>query len=349
MWSVRSWFRRLILCGLALVALVGYGSACAEKDQIVLSFAGDCTLGAMPSHQHYSRGFIQVIGALGFDYPFSGVREVFAGDDWTLVNLEGTFTDIKNGMDKPFIFRATPAFAQILPLGSVEAVNIANNHINDYGAQGRLDTIAALEAQGIVYSGDGILSMREVGGVMIGMTGYSYPHRSTLASLKEDIAELRAMGCDVIIFSMHSGTEEEYRVTTTQKVIARGAIDLGVDIVVGHHAHVVQTVEVYQGKPIFYGLGNFAFGGNINPKDWDSMIGQIVLEKDESGVRLAEMRILPCRISDAEGYSDFRPVLASGEQRQRILDKLRRYTSDDIAIDPSIFDTGVLRLDSGVY
>jgi len=327
-----------LLLALLLAASTATGE---EATQVVLSFAGDCTLGSMKEYQGYASHFVTRIAELGFAHPFSGVSSLFATDDLTLVNLEGTFTNAKKSQDKAFVFKAPPAYAEILPLGSVEAVNIANNHINDFLKAGKEDTIAALEAHGILYSGEGLLAVYEVKGIKIGMTGYSYPHTNTLKKLEADIATLRAEGCDIIIFSMHAGTEEQYKANREQRNVAQGAIDLGVDVVVGHHPHVLQGIEVYENKPIFYSLGNFAFGGNINPKDWDTMVMQVVIEKDENGVRPVEMRIIPCLISGAEKASDFCPVIAEGDHADAILRKVQRYSTN---VDESLFKTGVLRL-----
>ena len=178
--------------------------------------------------------------------------------------------------------------------------------------------------------------------IRIGMTGDSYPHRKTLEKLAGDILLLRAAGCDIIVFSMHAGIEEQYAAGSEQKDVARGAIDLGADLVVGHHPHVLQGVEIYRGKPIFYSLGNFAFGGNHNPADWDTMIAQVVIRRDASGISLCGMRIRPCLISGSDRLNDFRPVVATGARAARILRKSRRYSAS--AIDPVLFETGVLHL-----
>lgn len=329
-----------MLAALLMACLLLPGIAVAEKEteQIVLSFAGDCTLGSMKEYERCRSSFITQMAERGLAYPFSGVLSVFEEDDLTLVNLEGTFTEAIAAQDKAFLFRAPPSYAEILPLGSVEAVNIANNHIRDYYEQGREDTMAALSAHGVLYSGEGVLAVVDVGGIRVGMTGHSYPHRRTLEKLAEDIAALTEQGCDIIIFSMHAGTEEQYKMGGEQKDIARGAIDLGADIVVGHHPHVLQGMEIYRGKPIFYSLGNFAFGGNGNPKDWDTMIAQVEITKDEDGIRVSAMRVIPCLVSGAENRSsDFRPVIAEGERAQTILRKLRRYS---INIEEAFFETG---------
>lgn len=309
--------------------------------QAVLSFAGDCVLGSEGKLQTYSAGFVETIGQRGLDYPFSGVKHIFERDDLTVVNLEGTFTDLRKGLDKSFLFRAPPAFAEILPLGSVEAVSVANNHILDYFEEGRQDTLQALSSQGVGYFGDGELAVYDLHGIRVGFTAYSYPHYHTLENLESDIARLREDGCDVIIFSMHAGNENDYRINGQQTATARGAIDLGVDVVIGHHAHVLQAVELYEGKLILYGLGNFSFGGAINPKDWDTMIAQLVLEKDESGAYVKELRIIPCLISGEERWSDYRPVVADGEQAATILKKLGWYSK---TVDASLFETGTLTL-----
>ncbi len=332
----------LLLISGGLRALIGRGAAPAAPTRAVLSFAGDCTLGSDNQYQHYTHGFVYQMGERGFDYPFSGVASIFGADDLTIVNLEGTYTDSKKPRDKAFTFRAPPAYAKILRLGSVEAVSVANNHILDFGIPGRRDTIAALDRVGVKHFGGGDLAIYEANGIRICMTAFTYPHWRTLETLRtRDIPLLRAAGCDIVILSMHAGTEEQYKITGVQADIARGAIDLGVDIVFGHHPHVVQAVEVYRGKPIFYSLGNFSFGGNIDPKDWDTLIGQVVVEKSADGARPVEMRIIPCLISDAEKYSDFRPVVATGERAEAILAKIAKHS---LAIDPAIFETGTLAL-----
>lgn len=332
----------LILCAV----FPSFSLAEAETETLVLSFAGDCTLGSTNRQQTYASGFVETMREKGFAYPFSGVNHILSADDLTLVNLEGTFTNSTKAADKAFVFRAPPEYAAILPFGSVEAVNIANNHIRDFFEEGRQDTIAALQANGVSYSGDGILSILDIKGVRIGLTGYSYPHRKTLEKLEEaDLPLLKAAGCDIIIFSMHAGTEEVYKAGKEQREIARGAIDLGVDIVVGHHPHVLQGVEVYEGRPIFYSLGNFSFGGNINPKDWDTMIGQVIVEKQGSAITFKEMRLIPCMISGEERWSDYRPVEAQGEDAERVLNLVARYSPD---ADPDQIRSGVIPLEDGV-
>ncbi|MDR0929868.1 MAG: CapA family protein [Oscillospiraceae bacterium] len=324
-----------------LLFLGGHAAAEEAPARVVLSFAGDCTLGSTEAAQSRPLGFVSLVAEQGFAYPFSGVAHIFQADDLTLVNLEGVFTLRKQAQEKSFVFRAPPDYAQILPLGGVEAVNTANNHSLDYYREGREDTMAALDAVGVQHSGNGEMAARDVQGIRIGMTGYSYPHRNTLESLEKDIEILRDMGCDLIIFSMHAGIEEQYAFTDEQAELARGAIDLGVDVVIGHHAHVLQGIELYQGKPIFYGLGNFAFGGNNNPDDWDTMIAQLEYTIDEAGnPALDTLRVIPCLLSSDETRNNYRPIPAEGERASAIFSKLADLSEG--LIDLVLFETGVL-------
>nr|HML47398.1 CapA family protein [Clostridia bacterium] len=269
-------------------------------DRIRISFVGDCTLGSEEQYQNHPRNFVSMIANLGMEYPFLSVRAVFLSDDLTLANLEGTFTDRTRASDKSFVFRAPAEYAKILSLGGVEAVNLANNHTLDYGVNGLADTKQALSLAGVLYSGSGDLAVYESKGVRIGMTGYGYPHSNTAEALARDIPLLREMGCQIVIVSMHAGREESQTLIRDQTKVAHAAIDLGADVVVGHHPHVLQGIEIYEGKPILYSLGNFSFGGNANPDDWDTVLAQMEFDVHEDGtVSPVLLRLLPCVISGA--------------------------------------------------
>ncbi len=312
-------------------------------ERIRLSFVGDCTLGSEEQYQQHPRNFVSMIAQLGMEHPFLSVRSVFWSDDLTLANLEGVFTDRTRASDKSFVFRAPAEYARILPLGGVEAVNLANNHTLDYGASGLADTKQALSLSGVLYSGGGDLAVYEVKGVRIGMTGYSYPHTETAEALARDIPRLREMGCQIVIVSMHAGREESEAVTREQARVSRAAIDLGADAVVGHHPHVLQGIEIYQGKPILYSLGNFSFGGNANPDDWDTVLAQLEFDVHADGtVSPALLRLLPCVISGAAERNDYRPRLADGAAARAILEKLAKRSGQ--GADPALFETGVLSL-----
>ncbi|WP_334095684.1 CapA family protein, partial [Helicobacter typhlonius] len=146
----------------------------AKSDIITLSFIGDNVLGDYygSNGETLNWYFNHKIGK-DYSYFFAKVKPILQSDDMTLGNLEGPLTT-HNGdrMIKPFAFKGDPSYVEILKSGSVEAVNIANNHTRDYGMQGFKDTQTHLKNAKIHYSGEGVLSIYEVKGKKIGMAGH---------------------------------------------------------------------------------------------------------------------------------------------------------------------------------
>ena len=106
---------------------------------------------------------------------------------------------------------------------------------------------------------------------------------------------------------------------------AQGAIDAGVDIVYGHHPHVLQRIEEYNDGVIFYSMGNFSFGGNLQPTDLDSVLLQQEFIRDAGGnIRRGELTIVPVCISSAPPINNFQPTPypEGSEEYQRVMDKL---------------------------
>jgi len=277
-----------------------------EKTTLV-SFAGDCTLGSQRDTWSNTNSFITIVGK-NYSYPFAKVKSIFSKDDMTLVNLEGVFTNYNVPASKQYTFRASPDKVNILVQGSIEAVNIANNHTMDYGQQGYDDTIAALDSKGIVYTGDGeITTYTTSSGVKIGMVGYKFTHTSQ--TFAKNVQKLKDMGCDIIIFSMHWGAEGYYDPVDIQVQMAKAAIDAGADIVVGHHPHVLEKIDMYKGKYILYSMGNFCFGGNTNPTDKDTAIVQATFTTKGGEVEDVELNVIPCSVSGSASYNNYQPVV----------------------------------------
>ena len=122
----------------------------------------------------------------------------------------------------------------------------------------------------------------------------------------------------------HWGNEKDTVPDANQVTLAKLAIDNGADLVVGHHAHVLQGVTTYKGKTIAYGLGNFCFGGNSAPSDMDTMIFQQTFTLDTDGsVTSEEPNLIPCRISSDYSINNYQPTPATGDEADRILQKIR--------------------------
>lgn len=296
----------------AVLCLMLALAAGASADTLKLSLVGDCTMGG-PS-------FSRVKEAKGLAYFFSGLAEVFKQDDLTVANCEGSLTDRTKNAGHEFNLSGPPENAKAFTAGSVEAVNIANNHTYDFYKAGRQDTIEALEAEGIGWFGEGDLYIAEVKGVKIGMTGYSYPHRYDLKRQERDIGILRERGCDLIIVSMHWGKETSPDANREQLTLGPQLIDLGADIVFGHGPHVLQPIQIYKGKPIFYSLANFSFGANISPKDPDTAAICLEFEIGEKDIVMTRLTAIPCRMHNNK---DFRPYEVTDQaQREKIFKKM---------------------------
>lgn len=296
-----------------------------QTGQITLTFTGDCVLGSEEHSRRRENSFDSFIAREGYAWPFSLVQEYFAADDLTLINLEGVLKDDgRNRQERLHNFRGPTHFADILPLSGIEMVNIANNHHADYGKPGRTSTLQALDGVGVQYAGYGLLAYYEKNGVKIGFGGIrETTWRREKAQMEQDIAALKAQGCDLIIYSCHFGKEYAPHRNALQEEIARLAVDLGADIVIGHHPHVVQGVEHYNGGVIFYSLGNFVFGGNLKLKEFDGCMVQVVLDIGGGAVTGASFRLIPVLTSGAAPDNDFRPVVAAGEDRSRVIARMQ--------------------------
>ena len=263
----------------------------------------------------------------GLSFPMENVADLFAADDMTIVNFEGTLTTTKSATSNTYSFAAPPEYVQVLTSGNIEAVSLENNHIMDHGETGYADTCQTLENNGIVYSGHlGSAIYTTDTGVSIGMLSYqtfngNYP--VIYNAIEGDIAALRSAGCQLVIVSYHWGEEKDYLPNERQVPLGRATIDAGADLVIGHHSHRINPIEEYNGKYICYSLGNFSFAGNIKPDDMDTFIFQQRFRVYPDGRAQNEgFRIVPCSISSQESVNDFKPTPKEGEAAQAVVDRL---------------------------
>lgn len=295
-----------------------------KEKRYILTFAGDCTLGSISKNWNNPAHFIQTIGE-DYNYPFDNVRQYFENDDFTIINLEGPLYDGTTGaQSKTFAFRGPTAYTKIMTGSFVEAVTLANNHAQDYGNAGYESTTKALADAGITYveKNKTALYTTETG-LKIGL--YAAAFDFSTDSIKKGITKLRNDGAEIVICAFHWGEEGVYRADANQQKVAKAAIDAGADVVYGHHPHVLQKIEQYNGKYIFYSLGNFSFGGAALPGDYDTALLQLDVIRDESGkVSLGELTIVPCSISSTNTQNNFQPTPLdkSDDRYNRVLSKL---------------------------
>lgn len=276
------------------------------------------------------------LGRKGYDAPFVSIRSILAGSHITIGNLEAPITE--RGAEfsgKRFRFRTRPEAARALKDAGFSILTLANNHIMDFGPEGLEDTLSYLDSNAIAYCGAGktLLSARaprivNVQGAKVAFLSYSltYPveffaGRSSCgtapgyASLYvNDIRQARKKA-DYVVVSFHWGHELSSKPERYQVAAARGAIDAGADLVLGHHPHVLQGIERYRQGLIFYSLGNLVFGSRSVAPD-RSIIARISLD---GGVRGAE--IIPINVLNRE--VEFQPAPLSGKKGMEVIGKVR--------------------------
>ncbi|WP_057823668.1 CapA family protein [Lapidilactobacillus concavus] len=295
-------------------------------ETLQLTFMGDNTLGSDP--QFATATSLPTVWARhGKDpqYFFKNVARYFRTDDLTIANLETTLTHSNQPAYKAgnvvFHFKGDPELVKALTASSIETVTVSNNHIYDYGQRGFDDTIQTLKDAQVGYFGEGYQYTTTIKGVKIGLLGYTgwTATDADQAKIGADIQQMRQRGCQVVIPYFHWGIERDAYPNDTQKRLAHAAIDHGADMVIGSHPHVIQSLEVYQGKLIAYSMSNFAFGGNSNPSDKRSFLLQANLTVKGADIVETQFRVIPTRISSTDAYNDYVPTPYTGDAQAAVL------------------------------
>jgi poly-gamma-glutamate synthesis protein (capsule biosynthesis protein) len=318
-----------------------------EVVEITISAVGDLTFGRNQKAS-YDSSFDEYYDTYGADYFLQNVVDIFAEDDCTIGNLEGTLTnstDIRT--PKEWNHKGRPEYAEILTGGSIEVVSLGNNHIMDYNEEGAGDTFAALENAGVTYAisgqwGDRYGLYETDKGIKIGFVSVNeyYEGTAVYTYLEEGLEQLREQGAELVFALMHWGGDKTHVIENDQYTMGRWCIDQGYDLVLGCHPHVLQGIECYNGKYIVYSMGNFCYGGNKNPTEKDSMIFQQtftfvdgVLQDDSSSIRA-----IPCRLSSTTSKNDYCPVVLTGEDAEEVIEHLNEYSEEfGIAFDTDGF------------
>jgi len=286
----------------------------------------------------------RIIARDGMAAPTAAVRELLPADI-VLGNLECPLTS--GGvrvLGKTWTFRAPARNLGALKAAGFNLLTIANNHVMDYGPQGLYDTLAALRKEGLPFVGGGEdrssaerLHICDVRGLRVGVLGFTStfpesawagPRRPGVAYSDYDraggiIREARRR-CDALVVVFHGGTELAEEPNETQKSFAHLAVESGADVFIGHHPHVIQPVEVYQGKPILYSLGNFLF---VSPTPSTRLTAAVRIRLSARGVE--GMDFLPLDTNWG------RPIPAAAAQREELVRALDRYGA--LSAQPQFF------------
>ena len=229
------------------------------------------------------------------------VREYLSSADLTLANLENPV--VQNAVWHPdaATFTGDPRLLPILDQAGIDGVTLANNHTLDMGVSGLQQTQRYLDDAGISYAGAGmnLASARkpmifDLGGVKLGVLSYqnvpSYEWAWATETgagtaplqkkvMREDIERLRPK-VDLVLVMPHWGTEYLAEPEPEQVELAHAAVDAGADLIVGDHAHWTKGIEVYEKKPIFYGVGNFLFDQSWSEETSTGIFAEITLYGD---------------------------------------------------------------------
>ncbi len=298
-----------------------------QRDEIIIAAVGDMMLGGRTEPyliQH------------GPDYPFRDTLPVLRQADVIVGNLECPISTRGRAVEhKTFTLRAGPVAAEALKKGGVRVVSLANNHSMDFGPLALKDTLAALTENGILFTGAGMdlddaraAAVLRVNDTTVAFLSYSltFPLDFFASAgrpgtapgyadyVKADIQKVRQTA-DILVVSFHWGAELMTAAKDYQIELGRQAIDWGADLVLGHHPHVLQELEVYKGRLIAYSLGNFIFGSESNRTN-TSMILLCTFKKHS----LAKIEAVPL---DVNNYRvEYQPRVLTGRAAQAVLNDI---------------------------
>lgn len=240
-----------------------------------------------------------IVSRKGLDYLLDdlagGEKRFFSGIDVISANLEGAVTNDGAHYDpvKTHDFAFSPDVIGVLRKYSFNFFNLANNHFYDQGQIGLDETRKNLDILGFSYSGNHLREINEdsykiiqVGGKKIAMVGLN-----TSAGMYDEVemnnllSELE-IKCDLTIINIHWGTEYLENQNKRQADTAHKLIDAGADLVIGHHPHVVEGIEIYKNVPIFYSLGNFIFDQYFSPQTQEGLAVGIIFSKKRNEIYL---------------------------------------------------------------
>ncbi|MEC0266535.1 CapA family protein [Paenibacillus anseongense] len=294
----------------------------SSSGQVNLTFVGDVLLASKVE---------DILKQKGYDYPYTNVKDYLTKPDFTIANLETPITTKGTEQKKDYVYRSSPLALPPLKDAGIDLVNLANNHVMDYGPEGLQDTMNALDQEGIKRMGAGndlneayqpvIL---EKNGMKIAFFGFSRvvpeaswkagPGRIGVAETYNYKPPVEAIqkakeSADLVVVVAHWGVERSDHPDKYQTDLAHRYIDAGADLVVGGHPHVLQGFEQYKGKWIAYSLGNFIFTTNDVSKTWETVILEASCSKDKSCnihlVPILSKFALPTPMSSEDGSKLF--------------------------------------------
>ncbi|MDZ7346542.1 MAG: CapA family protein [candidate division KSB1 bacterium] len=300
----------------------------ADTGRVEVAAAGDLMLGSW---------IVDKVKKEGVDAPFEYTRQWLSAADVAVVNLEAPFADSgRLFVEKQYTFKVPTFMVEGMVNAGIDVVTLANNHIMDYGCDGLMSTIATLDRAGIRYCGGGqnldqacapvIMEVRGLRLAFIGLTTcypdefWATPTRCGTCNYAEprieEMIRLARQQADVVIVNIHWGVEKSKEANSLQIERAHRLIDAGVDVIIGHHPHVLQGFEIYKDKLIAYSLGNYIFG-SLSENAHTAAILRLFFTKEG----WVEAQIVPLHVYNA--VVQFQPRPLTGSDRQKLIAELQ--------------------------
>jgi poly-gamma-glutamate capsule biosynthesis protein CapA/YwtB (metallophosphatase superfamily) len=319
---------KTIIASFALLLTITFPAIAADRppeEELTIAAVGDLMLG------NRTEPFLKEFGPA---YPFADVQQFLGKADVVIGNLESPISTRGTAVqNKKFTLRAGPIAAKTLTAGGFRVVTLANNHMMDFGPLALQDTLTILDENGILYTGAGMdlddarsPAFLRIKGKTLAFLSYSltFPLEFFASAkrpgtapgyqefVKADIEKARPYA-DIVVVSFHWSAELLTAAKDYQIALGHQAIEWGADLVLGHHAHVLQELELYKGKLIAYGLGNFVFGSESNRTN-TSMILLLTFK----GKGLARVEAIPL---DVNNYRvKYRPRVLRGKAAVDVLE-----------------------------
>jgi poly-gamma-glutamate capsule biosynthesis protein CapA/YwtB (metallophosphatase superfamily) len=316
------------LCAILYLLLIPAFPVAAEElreEELTIAAVGDIMLGGRTEpylEQH------------GPDYPFRVLRlaDVIAGNLESPISTRGRAVE-----NKKFTLRAGPLAVEALKKAGIRVVTLANNHSMDFGPQALQDTLKTLAENNILFTGAGMdlddarsPALLKVKGKTLAFLSYSltFPLEFFASArrpgtapgyadfVRADIQKVRPLA-DLVVVSFHWGAEVMYTAKDYQIALGRQAIDWGADLVLGHHPHVLQEIELYKGRLIAYSLGNFVFGSQSNRTNTSMIL--LCTFKGKSLVRVEAVPL------DVNNYRvEYQPRVLTGAAAVAVLNDINK-------------------------
>lgn len=299
------------------------GEARGEKSFSGL-FLGDLMLDRHVGERLKKIGIDGLLGSLA-----GAEGRFFMGSDVVAANLEGAVTDQgahyppSGGND----FAFAPATVNKLKGYGFNFFNLANNHLTDQGRKGVVETEKNLTAAGFGFSGCGDREVGECSGTVktfgdtkVALLGFSMVYGDF--DLKQAAAKvaLARRQADLVLVNVHWGSEYTHQFSKKQQAVGRALIEAGADAIIGHHPHVIQGIEIYRGKPIFYSLGNFVFDQYFSKDTQEGLAVGLSWRPGELRASLFPLR-----------QQRSVPALLKGAEREQLLSKVSDWSVGESA------------------